>query len=141
MWATHPSNTDREANAKRRYISAEIDQRTAWDIFDETSGLRCKISLRVSGASEIQRVSLDESLQRLDAQYTWMYLKPVFRGAYLMRSTVINAANVSELYGVEPTDPVAALDVLYPASLTDDIKERRALEKKETPCVPSAKAL
>ena len=59
-----------------------------------------------------------------------MYLNPVFRGAYLGRSTVINAANVSELYGVEPTDPVAALDALYPESLTDTIRERRALEEE-----------
>lgn len=130
MWATHPSNADREANAKRRYISAEIDQRTAWDIFDDINGLRGKVSLRVTGEAEAQCVQLDESLKRLDAQYTWMYLKPVFRGTYLMRSTVINAANVSELYGVEPTDPVAALDALYPASLTDDVKERRALEEE-----------
>jgi len=130
MWATHPSNTDREANAKRRYIPAEIDQRTAWAIFDDVNGLKEKISLRVSGGSEIQSVSLDESLKRLDDQYTWMCVNPVFRGAYLGRSTVINAANVSDLYAAEPMDPVAALEVLYPESLTDDVRERRAVEEE-----------
>jgi len=131
MWSTHPSNTDREANAKRRYIPAEIDQRTAWEIFDDINGLKERISLRVSGGgSEIQSVSLDESLKRLDAQYTWMGVNPVFRGAYLGRSTVINAANISDLYGAEPTDPAAALEVLYPESLTDDIRERRTLEEE-----------
>ena len=130
MWATHPSNTDREANAKRRYIPAEIDQRASWDIFDDTNGLKERISLRVSGSSEIQSASLDESLKRLDAQYTWTGANPAFRGAYLGRSTVINAANVSDLYGAEPADPAAALEVLYPASLTDDIRERRALEEE-----------
>jgi Zn-dependent protease with chaperone function len=130
MWATHPSNTDREVNAKRRYIPAEIDPRAAWTIFDNINELKDQISSKVSRNEAAESVSLDESLQRLDAQYAWMYLKPVFRGAYLMRSTVMNAAHVSELYGAEPTDLVAALDALYPASLTEDVKERRAIEEE-----------
>src|SRR5262249_23537087 len=31
MWMSHPPNHEREVNAKRRYIAAEADERSAWD--------------------------------------------------------------------------------------------------------------
>jgi Zn-dependent protease with chaperone function len=40
MWATHPSNYDREQNAKRPYIRTTIDDRSPWLLFREPARVR-----------------------------------------------------------------------------------------------------
>jgi Zn-dependent protease with chaperone function len=40
MWATHPTNHDREANAKRQYIRSTLDERSPWFLFHNASALR-----------------------------------------------------------------------------------------------------
>src|SRR5207253_4616572 len=40
MWATHPSNYDREQNAKRVYLRCAIDERPAWILFPEQARVR-----------------------------------------------------------------------------------------------------
>ena len=40
MWMTHPHNHDREENAKRVYLSAPQDRRSAWTLFDAPLRLR-----------------------------------------------------------------------------------------------------
>jgi Zn-dependent protease with chaperone function len=37
MWADHPSNYDREQNAKRRYVPCPLDDRPAWLLFDNAA--------------------------------------------------------------------------------------------------------
>jgi Zn-dependent protease with chaperone function len=46
MWATHPSNYDREQNAKAYYIRSTIDNRSAWVLFKEPQQLREEITYR-----------------------------------------------------------------------------------------------
>lgn len=46
MWATHPSNYDREQSAKRRYVRCEIDDRSAWILFRNADELRRKVTER-----------------------------------------------------------------------------------------------
>jgi Zn-dependent protease with chaperone function len=130
MWATHPSNFDRETNAKRRYVVADIDRRPAWNILDNVSILREKFSERVSSGYETTAVPVEETLERLDAQYNWVCLQESYRGVYLARSAAKYATTISELYGEEPEDVVSALDGLYPKCLAEVVKERRALEEE-----------
>jgi Zn-dependent protease with chaperone function len=40
MWATHPSNFDREENAKARYCRSLHDRRSPWELFSSASALR-----------------------------------------------------------------------------------------------------
>lgn len=40
MWSTHPENTAREENAKRCYIPCDIDERSAWDIFNHSDQVK-----------------------------------------------------------------------------------------------------
>ncbi len=47
MWATHPSNYDREQNAKAYYIRCDIDERSAWVLFKQPQELRQEITYRV----------------------------------------------------------------------------------------------
>jgi Zn-dependent protease with chaperone function len=46
MWATHPSNYDREQNAKAYYIRSTLDNRSAWVLFKDPQRLREEITYR-----------------------------------------------------------------------------------------------
>jgi Zn-dependent protease with chaperone function len=46
MWATHPSNFDREQNAKRRYFRSAIDDRSPWLLFHDAAAVRRKVTRR-----------------------------------------------------------------------------------------------
>jgi Zn-dependent protease with chaperone function len=46
MWATHPSNHDREQNAKRQYIRVSLDERPAWALFHDAAAVREKVTHR-----------------------------------------------------------------------------------------------
>jgi Zn-dependent protease with chaperone function len=46
MLATHPSNCDRERNAKRFYVECPIDERSPWALFDGASRLRERVTRR-----------------------------------------------------------------------------------------------
>jgi hypothetical protein len=44
MWASHPPNHDREANAKRVSLSAPPDDRSPWQLFRDADKLRAKLT-------------------------------------------------------------------------------------------------
>lgn len=44
MWATHPSNFDREKNAKQHYIRSVLDERTPWCLFMDPGRLRQRLT-------------------------------------------------------------------------------------------------
>jgi Zn-dependent protease with chaperone function len=46
MWASHPSNFDREQNAKEYYIRSAIDERSAWVLFQDPPRLREDVTYR-----------------------------------------------------------------------------------------------
>lgn len=46
MWADHPSNYDREQNAKRRYVRCALDDRPAWLLFDDAAQAREQVTWR-----------------------------------------------------------------------------------------------
>jgi Zn-dependent protease with chaperone function len=46
MWADHPSNHEREINAKIHYIRGEMDETTAWSLFSNPQELRRLVSLQ-----------------------------------------------------------------------------------------------
>jgi Zn-dependent protease with chaperone function len=46
MWSTHPSNHDREKNAKEHYLPAEIDEQSPWLLFRDVETVRFLVSQR-----------------------------------------------------------------------------------------------
>jgi Zn-dependent protease with chaperone function len=46
MWATHPSNFDREENAKAYYIRTDFDERSPWLLFDDVEELRERVTYK-----------------------------------------------------------------------------------------------
>jgi len=45
MWSTHPSNRDREQNAKAVYVPLAADERTAWTLFQRKRATRRQLTL------------------------------------------------------------------------------------------------
>lgn len=46
MWRTHPSNSDREKNAKERFVPAVVDQRSPWVLFDQPGDLKERMTYK-----------------------------------------------------------------------------------------------
>ena len=132
MWATHPTNSDRENNAKRTYVPAPIDARSAWTLFKDPDALRVQVTAHLTRNATFKPVPLEETLVRVDEQYTRGYLEPSYRGAYLGRSVVRHAKSVDELFTTPlPRDGlITAFDALYPASLSVQLKRLRDLSEE-----------
>jgi hypothetical protein len=134
MWSTHPANEEREQNAKRRYVSAAIDARSAWELFDDAADLKRQMTAHVyRSIDDATEAPLQESLSRLDEQYQRAYYDRAYRGAYLGRALTLHARDVGALYGAAAGGAalVAELDALYPSQLTQDLKKLRAVEEEK----------
>jgi hypothetical protein len=132
MWSTHPANADREANAKRTYVRADIDQRSAWVLFKDPQALREIVSAHLAPKSDLTPVPPEVSLAKLEEQYARGFFNAQYRGAYLGRSVVRHASSTDELYGNLPTPERlrAELDALYPPTLSSELERLRNLEEE-----------
>ncbi|PHV10259.1 M48 family metallopeptidase [Chitinimonas sp. BJB300] len=133
MWSTHPLNHEREENAKRVYLAAPTDQRSAWVLFQNSTKLRESASVHPvrNVADKAQVVPLEQSIKTLDEQFQREYLNRYYRGVYLGRSVVRAAKCLDELY--LPIKSVSAEDLaaLYPSTLARDLENLRNLEKEK----------
>lgn len=131
MWATHPMNHERESNAKRTYLFAPADERSAWSLFDHEQDLRERMTHELAGTPTQPPVALEETLQRLDDQFAREHLKPDYRGIYLGMSPVRHSAKVEELYDdyAVPRLPLL-LDDLYPPRIGDELDRLQSLERE-----------
>ncbi len=137
MWVTHPPSTEREENAKKRYIAADIDQRSAWELFRDPQAVREQMSAHMFREATLEATPMEQSFANLDKAYGRAFLDRAYRGVYLNRSPVRYAANVDSLYraplaGANLKD---ALAKLYPAALAEQVEllndkqgEKHALE-------------
>jgi Zn-dependent protease with chaperone function len=129
MWATHPSNNEREENAKRHYISAPLDERSAWELFDDSAALRERMSSHVFRNAKTEPSPLEESQKRLAADYDRAYLDRRYRGAYLGRAITLHAATLAELYEAKAeAGRAASLESLYPETLGAELKQLREIQ-------------
>lgn len=129
MWSTHPANADREENAKRVYLPAPHDERSAWLMFDRVALLKKSITGHVIGKTDALPVTEAATLQALDKQYDTLQYEPRYRGAYLGRSIVRHTSQVRELYqgALHLQNVQQALAALYSPQLGDDLNRLREL--------------
>lgn len=130
MWLTHPMNHEREANAKRRYVAAAIDDRSAWQIFDNPLQVCKEMTAQVLAAGTQEPVPMPVSWRQLDAQFGREYLKSRYRGVYWGRSPVRYAADPDALYDKSVRCEAVDYQSLYPATLTRQLARQRSLEKE-----------
>lgn len=132
MWATHPQNHEREDNAKRLYVPAELDSRSAWCVFADAQALREAMTRRLLPEDgEKPPVALDDSLQELNRQFELETLNSRYRGAYLGRSVVRHAATVEALYAPDLDNALGELEQLYPESLRGELEHLGGLEREK----------
>lgn len=134
MWSTHPGNSDREENAKRIYLPAPHDQRSAWLLFCDPAAVRRQLTQSLFVNAELETVPQEQSMQALDARYDMLQYAPDYQGAYLGRALARHAANPGELYRLDSSihDVSGALMALYPVSLAQDLSQWRTLEEEKT---------
>ncbi|PHR37123.1 MAG: hypothetical protein COA38_00085 [Fluviicola sp.] len=130
MWSTHPSDMDRENNAKRSYLRVEIDQRGAVelvrnekDLFEEITGDIIK-SVKV----ETELITDEESIEIMNHEmFEWTFLDPQFKSVYLNRSSMRNFDSISDIYAGELYE---SIEIEYKALYPDSIKEELELHRE-----------
>ena len=133
MWATHPSNYDREINLKRRYFRGPVDDRPAWELFTTPATVREAVTLQVyargrqTPAGELEDPAEVQAF--IDAEHAETTYDPRYQGLYDDR--YIKPGDLDELCGREvwaEFDDPARLAAAH-ARLYDDLKERMATHK------------
>lgn len=129
MWSTHPANADREENAKRHYLQASNDPRSAWLLFDDAEALKARVVALMTSKVEAEQATRETTLAALDERYGLLQYEPRYRGAYLGRSLTRYVKDPSELYAdaVRPGQVPQRLDTLYSPELADDLTHLREL--------------
>lgn len=133
MWSTHPDNADREANAKRQYLAAPHDARSAWCIFSNPEALREKVSAHLVKEMKLEVVEATVTMQQLDERYSLLQYQPSYRGVYLGRTLARHYKEPRELYeavALAHDDVAEAIAALYPESLKGELEQLRALEEE-----------
>lgn len=91
MWSSHPSNFDREENAKYDYIRSTFDERTAWILFDNLDHVRERVTLKFYRfyfmAPRELLVSDAEAIQAfIDEEHAETTYDPKYQGLYDQRN-------------------------------------------------------
>lgn len=136
MWATHPPNREREDNAKREYVEAQLDDRSAWVLFQDPEAVKRAMTdhlfarVEVDKEGGLEQLALPATLATVDQRFSGVHLDRQYRGAFLGRSVVRDVATPDALYGeAPPADQIgAALDRVYPAELGEDLERWKNLE-------------
>jgi Zn-dependent protease with chaperone function len=87
MWSTHPLNHERERNAKQVYVSAVLDDRSAWLVFTDALATQRQISTHMLRRLEKKpdAQTTEEALVALELEYSKTYYQTQYRGVYLGR--------------------------------------------------------
>jgi Zn-dependent protease with chaperone function len=132
MWATHPSNHEREQNAKNIYVAAALDERSAWVVFQHATEIREQVSLTVLDrpSKDLVVESDEEALAHVDEEYSKEFLSRFYRSVYLGRSIVRHAKKVGDLYENYAPLPDNPLSHIYPPALSAKLEELRELRRE-----------
>ncbi|MDH5675541.1 MAG: M48 family metallopeptidase [Myxococcales bacterium] len=135
MWATHPPNRQREDNAKRVYVGAALDDRSAWLLFRDPVAVRAATTDHLFAQvtepdGGLEAMPLQATLASVDQRFSGVHLDRRYRGAYLGRSIVREGATCDDLYDIapEPETLRAQFEQLYPEQLAQELEQWRSLE-------------
>ncbi|MBK9265655.1 MAG: hypothetical protein IPM54_38430 [Polyangiaceae bacterium] len=127
--STHPPNQDRELNAKRVYVPATLDSRSAFCLFRNPKKLRKRVTAEIlaEAKEKLVRISEEKALAAVDKRFDKPYLSERYRGVYLGRQIGLTKKTPGELYGGKvPEDQSSKrLAALYPEELASDIRDLR----------------
>ena len=132
MWSTHPASSDREDNAKRVYLAAPHDERSAWLVFDQAEQVKEQVAKHLMREIQAEPATAEQTQRALDDQYALLQLNPRYRGTYLGRALTRHAAHPSELYeaAFASGDVLQAIQSLYSEQLAHDLNQLRELSEE-----------
>ena len=131
MWSTHPASHLREDNAKRTYVPAPLDDRSAWLLFADAPAMRARATEHLlEPEAEALRLDRETALAKVDDFFDHRFLDHRYRGLYMGRRVTRASADPAALYGPLPGDPVASLHTLYPEELAEHVARWRELERE-----------
>jgi len=139
MWSTHPSNFDRERNAKEEYVHCETDDRSPWILFDDPVDVRERVSWKfyrvivglhrdvpLTEAADVQKFIDDEHAETTyDKKYGGLY-----------DGRPINPGKIPALVRAVKNDPLDSEELarkcrrLYNASFRARMKDYLALREE-----------
>lgn len=134
MWATHPSNYDRENNVKARYFRGPLDDRSPWELFENVAAVREAVTRKVyevARGARPEKLEDPEEIQAfIDAEHAETTYDARYHGLYENR--YVKPGDLAELSTLS-----AALDFRDRAKLTaahaalygDELKERMDAHK------------
>lgn len=128
MWATHPSNHDREVNAKRHYIRSPLDERSPWLLFQDGAAVREEVTRRVYEMTrKVQPEKLDppEVVQAfIDDEHAETTYHPRYHGLYDHR--YLTPGDLEELIRAAPVEFAGAdhLSEAHTRLYGDELKSR-----------------
>src|SRR5579883_2646341 len=108
MWRTHPSNSDREKNAKEEFVSAVVDHRSPWILFDDPAELKERMTYKFyrmvfripKNADLCEAIKVQKFIDNEHADTTY---DPKYKGAYDDRP--LEPGDLSELDGIIRDNP------------------------------------
>ncbi len=114
MWSTHPTNHDREKNAKEHYLSAAVDERSPWLLFRDVDRVRFLVSQRYYQVVHKPEGSIDyadaQIVQKfLDDEYAETTYADQYHGFYDNR--YLELADLDALFRRWSGEPMSAEEV------------------------------
>ena len=132
MWSTHPSNRDRENNVKNTYVSANIDERSAWALFFNADDLKQKISLSFYNAEKVDSLENVSANEVVATCFNKASYDSQYRGMYLSRSPIRNFESVDEVFNKSELNSAPdSLNTLYPESIVAELDLARNLDAEK----------
>ena len=137
MWSTHPADKDREENAKKTYISAEIDQRPAEDLLSDSRKYEIDMTAKLVATSGVKTevISDDESLEFQNKKhFQWTFLDPKYNSNFLNRFFTINFKDIYQMYSldVKGTDVSSNLELIYGEQLAEKLEALKEVKEEIT---------
>lgn len=133
MWATHPTNHDRETNAKRQYIRCPIDERSPWILFQEVPVVRETVTRQLyAGTQKLTQAELKapEVVQAfIDQEHTETTYDLRYHGLYDRRHIVLpNIESLMQTAGEFGQDP-GRLATAHVRLYGEELKARMAVHQ------------
>ncbi|MBL55990.1 MAG: hypothetical protein CMP61_02270 [Flavobacteriales bacterium] len=137
MWLTHPSNLDREENAKKVYIYAPQFENSAWDLFSDSESLKRNVTHKLLSKLEVKKkeftlIENEIAHKEYSERFRFKFLDKKYKGLYLNRFVFKNFQNAHDVYDFEIDDSMINQLIVdsYPDKLIDDIEAIRFLEEE-----------
>ncbi len=135
MWATHPADIDRENNAKKRYIFAEIDNQSSWNLFTNPKFYREDMTERLMRTAKVETTKETEEASIASQEKTyfnWTFLHPKYRTNFLNRYAFLNFKSSEDLFDTNISDIglERKFEQLYPKELENYAKDIQEVQEE-----------